>query len=187
MNLKITIPSDISDITLKQFQEYEELKELGDENIDSKIIEIFTGVDESLMGAIPKKEKESLISDVLKALDTDCDFKPIFKLDGVEFGFIPNLDEVTGDEFTDLTEYSKEPKYLHKLIAILFRPITKIDAFGNYLIKPDNGTAKYAETMKKTPMNIVNGCLGFFLTLYNDLEIPFLKFIVEEQARVQTL
>lgn len=185
MNQKILIPTDISDITLEQFQKYEQLKEedAQDKDFKIKVINIFTGLDQSLVGSIAKKERESLVTDILQSLDVQCDFKPIFKLNGVEFGFHPNLDEVTGDEYTDMIRYSEDKENLHRLMAVLFRPIKKIDAFGNYSIENYNGTSKYADTMKRTPMNIVNGCLGFFLTLYNDLEIPFLKYMEGELAK----
>ena len=82
-----------------------------------------------------------------------------------------------------LSKYGTDVETLHNLIAVLFRPITNTDSFGNYEIEAYNGTKKYADIMKSTPMNIVNGCLGFFYHLAKDLRTHIQKCIAEEQAR----
>ena len=53
---------------------------------------------------------------------------------------IPNFDKITGGEFLDLSEYENDDENLHKLMAVLYREVDKEDAFGNYSIKPYNGT-----------------------------------------------
>ena len=64
-----------------------------------------------------------------------------------------------------MTDYGTDIDKLHKLMAILFRPIKNKDRFGNYKVKKYKGTAKYCELMKKMPLNIVNGSLVFFCNL----------------------
>ena len=93
---------------------------------------------------------------------------------------------MTVDELGDLREYQDKQEQLHKVIAILFRPVSGKDMLGNYIIEPYNGTAKYSELMKQTPMNIVNGALGFFLNLHNDLEQAIQRFTEEELMKAVT-
>ncbi len=71
--------------------------------------------------------------------------------------------------------------------ATHYRPIKNKDKFGNYKIQEYNGTGGHLEYINKLPMSIVNGCLGFFLTLADELEAHIQAYIVEEQARVQSL
>ena len=71
-------------------------------------------------------------------------------------------------------------------MAILFRPVTK-DSLGNYEIEVYNGTSRYADIMKKTPMNIVNGVMVFFYHLSKELEIHILKCSRGEQVRDKRL
>jgi hypothetical protein len=70
-------------------------------------------------------------------------------------------------------------------MAILFRPITKKDAFNNYTIAEYKGTSEWAEAMKLTPMNVVNGALFFFLNLSTELTNYILNSKEAEQVREQ--
>lgn len=193
MDITITTPQDISDITLEQFVAYEGLREKYTDLLEDKskvkefkelTINIFTGLDMSLMGSVSYKEKYELFKDCINALDVQCDFVQRFKLDGIEFGFIPNLDRLMSNgEYTNLIDYSVGIDNLHRLMAVMYRPIVKKDKLGNYSIAEYKGTHQYAETMKRTPMNIVNGCLAFFLTLRNDLLSHSLKSMEAELVK----
>lgn len=196
MELTIQSPQDISDITLEQFVSYEgvrdEYKDILDSDIKlkefkEKTINIFTGLDMSLMSSVSHKDKDELFRDCINALNVECEFVSRFKLadvDGVEFGFIPNLDNLLSNgEYINLLDYSVGLDNLHRFMAVMYRPIVKEDSFNNYAIATYKGTTEYADTMKRTPMNIVNGCLGFFLTLRQDLKIHSLKCMEEELVK----
>jgi hypothetical protein len=184
LELKIKIPENISDITLEQFVAYEMLRDSKElDSFVEKSINIFTGLDLSLMGDIPVKEKESIFLQCMTALDVSPEFTNRFTIDGVEFGFVPNIDTMNGDEYTDAVRYSDSKDNMHRLMAVLFRPIKKDGKFGNYSIVKYTGTSEYAELMKRTPMNIVNGCLGFFLTLLHDLKNHSQTYMSQEQVK----
>ena len=42
--------------------------------------------------------------------------KPTFFIKDVEFGFIPNLDKITGAEYFDLSKYGQDNETLHNLM-----------------------------------------------------------------------
>ena len=112
----------------------------------------------------------------------------VIKIEPIEyftkFGFIPNLDNLMANgEYTNLLDYSQGVGNLHKFMAVCYRPIVKKDKFDNYTIEKYEGSGKYSEAMKLIPMNIVNGCLGFFLTLRKDLEKPFQRYMRVERAK----
>lgn len=184
MEVTLKIPENISDITLEQFQAYESIRESEVEELFiEKTINIFTGLDMSLMNDVSKKEKDSVFTQCIKAMNVQCEFINKFSLSGVEFGFVPNLDTISGNEYTDAIRYANGTDNLHRLLAVLFRPIKNDGKFGNYTIKKYKGTSEYSDLMKQTPMHIVNGCLGFFLTLRQDLEIHFQKYMKEELVK----
>ena len=199
MKIKVTIPEDISDITLGVYQQYELLNdELKDKKINAREynkqkISLFSGIPYNRMNQVSYKDFASLLSDIDKALDQNCKFVNRFFIGGVEFGFIPNFDKIASKEFFDLQHYSKEVEYdkgipidtLNNLMAILFRPITKKDKLDNYNIKNYKSTEKYAELMKQTPMNIVKGAIVFFWSLSKELQIHITKCTVEAQVREQ--
>ena len=184
--MKIIIPESLNDITLAQFQKYDVLTKRDDldvYNFNKRKIEIFTGVKANDVDTFKQVDLEDILKTIDTALNQTVEFRPTFKINDVEFGFIPNLDDITGGEFSDLSLHGMEVETLNNVMAVLFRPIAKKDSFGNYSIIPYQGTKLYADVMKHMPMSIVNGALVFFSNLANELLIYTQKFTMEEQAR----
>ena len=183
---KVTLPEDISDITLGQYQEYIKLLDLDADKQKKKKVSLFTGLSTITLKQISIKDFEEMSEQIDKALDQACDFTNRFKLKGIEFGFIPNFDKITTAEFVDLSKYNTEPETLHNLMAILFRPITK-KALQTYDIESYNGTGMYAEMMKEVPLNYVNGALVFFCNLQRELLKATQIYTNQEQKKVEQL
>jgi hypothetical protein len=124
-----------------------------------------------------------MLKQIDMALETPFEFVSTFNIEDVEFGFVPNLDKISGAEYFDLSKYGANVETLHNLMAILFRPIKDKDKLGNYSIVPYLGTSEWADIMKLTPMNAVNGALFFFVNLRKELLSYTLKFMEEEQQK----
>ena len=184
--MKVILPEDISEITLGQYQEYIKLLDFKGEDLKKKKVCLFTGLSTKTLKQISLKDFEEMSDQIDRALDQISDFKNRFTLNGIEFGFIPNFDNITTAEFVDLSKYNTDPETLHNLMAILFRPITK-KAFSTYDIELYNGTGQYSEMMKDAPMNIVNGALVFFYNLQNELLVSIQKSTEEVQKKVERL
>ncbi|MEY3499631.1 MAG: hypothetical protein RL308_1300 [Bacteroidota bacterium] len=194
--MKITIPESINDIALHQFQKYDLLlkrTDLTDEQFNVRKIEIFTGLERQRIPLLSQKDYSEILILIDKALEQTTEFQPTFKIKDVEFGFIPNFDKITAGEYRDLTLYSQDVAEMHKLMAVLFRPIKKKRKWyqwfykrNNYKIVEYNGTEKRAEVMKYMPLSIVNGALVFFSNLANELIEYTQKYTTEEQARANT-
>ena len=177
--MKVTIPENISDITLEQFQKFA-LLENEDNN---EKVKIFIGLsDEDILG-VSQSDFNKLVNAIDEALAKQVEFQPRFEMNGVKFGFHPNLDRMTTAEYVDLMNYNSQPDTLHKLMAILFRPITGRHMSGNYKIASYNGTEEYSNYMKKTPLHIVNGALVFFLNLSSELRRNILKYSNREELQ----
>jgi hypothetical protein len=188
--MKITIPEDISDITLEQYQKYHKLTErtdLDEYNLNKRIIELFCGISFHEVDKIDAKDYIEILAMINTAISKDIEFVNRFEINGVEFGFIPNLDEITTAEYFDLSNYGLEVENLHKIMAVLFRPIKSKDKFGNYIIYDYDGTKEYADIMLKTPMNVVNGALVFFWTLAKELQTNIQKYTETVQGKVNKL
>ena len=187
--MKITLPENISEITLGQYQRYLTLikKDLDDYNFINNKIEIFTGLNKGIVEKLSRKEIEEINAQIDKALNEDAKFVNRFFIGEVEFGFV-NIDKISQGEYIDLCEYSKDIEQgtnLNKLMAVLFRPIIDKGVNNTYRVEAYSGSDEYFELMKRTPMNVVNGCLGFFLTLQNDLLNYILKYTEAEQVKEQ--
>ena len=188
--MKITIPENISDITLEQFQTFaalSDVEDITDRQVDIEKVKIFVGLTEEQIEGVSENDFRDLVKQVDEALNKPSEFQQRFKMADVEFGFHTNLDQMTTAEYVDLMTYNSEPETLHKLMAILFRPIITKDLLGNYKISKYNGSESYCEIMKQTPLHIVNGALVFFLNLSRELRINILKYsTAQEVAKGQT-
>lgn len=186
--MKVTIPQNTKDITLGQVIRYNALKQregLTDLEHNKRAISIFTNLPYQKIGGIKQTDYEDLINDITKAINTEQPFEPIFTLNEFEYGFIPNLDKMTQAEYMDLVEYQGKPENLNKVMAILFRPVKNKDVFGNYSINAYEGTAYRSEIFLDMPMNIVNGAMGFFLTLSRQLKDHILRSTTAELAKAR--
>ena len=187
MKRKILLPENIEDITLLQYQRFEALKDrdLDSVSFGKRVIEIFTDLKYRDIDKMHFADYEDIINQINKALSQKVDFKDRFYINDVEFGFIPNFDEITTAEYVDINHNGLELENMHKLMAVLFRPIKNKDVFGNYEIVEYDGTGKYADVMKYTPLNIVNGALVFFWNLSRELRNNIQKSTEEVRQRVK--
>lgn len=176
--MKVNLPENISEITLNQFQRYMDLvdRDLDVMNFNKRKISIFTGIPFKNLDHITAVDFERLNLLIDTALNTNVVFAPTFKINDIEFGFIPDFENITLGEFADLEKYGENYKTLHNSMAVLFRPI-KEKANKRYSIENYNGTEKYSEIMKSAPLSVVNGAVVFFLNLANELEDYTLKYL----------
>lgn len=184
--MKIILPESIQDITLHQFQEYNELlkrEDLDEYNFNKRKIQIFTGIERKRIDLINVVDYKDIVEQIDKALNQNVEFQSTFFIKDVEFGFITNFDNITLGEFVDISEHGTNVDTLHKLMAVLFRPIKSKDVFGNYEIINYKGTKQYSDIMKHIPLSIVNGSLVFFSSLANELVSYTQKYMVQEQTR----
>ncbi len=108
-----------------------------------------------------------------------------FNLNGVSFGFIPNLDDISYGENKDITGYINDWGNMHRAMAVMYRPI-KQKLKGKYLIEDYNGSHIYAETMKQMPLSIVMGSIVFFYNLTNEL-LSCIPNYLENQLKTEQM
>jgi hypothetical protein len=181
MKVKLTLPETIEDITLGQYQELTSLED----NDTIKKVSIITGLTVEDLEKVQLKDLNEISNQIDEALAKEGKFKPIFTMKGVDFGMIPNFDKIKSKEYIDLSTYGVEIETLHKVMAILYRPIKSKGVGNTYDIHEYEGTEEWGEIMKQMPLSYVNGVLAFFLTLQKELKDYFLKFTIQEQAKVK--
>jgi len=150
----------------------------------------------SVLSDIPKKIiKELSINDVaaiMKKLallqeSANNKLKKIITLDGVEYGFHPNLEEITLGEYADIETYMKDgiENNLHKLMSVLYRPITEKHG-NNYSIEAYgiSDTRIRAEKFKKMKAENVNSSLVFFWNFVKELSIILPQYLMEQSKMI---
>jgi hypothetical protein len=170
MKKEIVIPTDLSEVPLSRYQKF--LK-IADENEDSeflhhKMIEIFCGIELKLVSKIKYKDIVKISSVLTTMFNKDHEFVKTFKLGDIEFGFIPNFEDITSGEYMDLDNYINDSHELHKAMAVMYRPI-KTKFAGKYTIEQYMGSNVYSEIMKNAPLSAVLGARVFFYHLGNEL------------------
>jgi hypothetical protein len=179
MELKVVVPTSLSEITLDQYQRFARLE--GDEEfLTHKMLEIFCGVPLAQLPNARIKDVSNVTKHIYGMLAEKPTLKPKFTIGDQEFGFIPELDNITYGEFVDLDTYLQDVQNMHKAMAVLYRPITH-QVKSRYLIEPYESAGKYADQMKQAPMDVVLGGVLFFWRLGNELLQATLTSLEEKQ------
>jgi hypothetical protein len=113
--------------------------------------------------------------------ETKFDLQRIITIDGIEYGFEPNLSNMSYGAYLDISKYDNITIDTNwtKIMAILYRPI--LSKSGKlYEIKEYTGMEDDTIFLKTT-MDINFGCIGFFLHLSKDLALYTLKSLKEGQ------
>ena len=167
MELKVIVPTALSEVTLDQYQRFARLE--GDEEfLTHKMLEIFCGVPLAQLPNVRIKDVSHISKHIMAMINEKPPLTPTFTMGDTKYGFIPELDNITYGEFVDLDGYLQDVQDLHKVMAVLYRPITS-EVKHRYLIEPYEGSNKYAEQMKQAPMSVAMGASLFFWRLGNEL------------------
>lgn len=187
MKIELTVPTSLSDIPLNQYQKFikafEGKDELTDEYAGLKMLEIFCGlkIDDAL------KIKMSDMNIIVNKLNECLSEKPAlitrFQIGNTEFGFIPQLDDLTFGEFVDLENTISDWESMHKAMAVLYRPITQ-RLKGKYQIEEYRGDS-WHNAMLNMPASVAVSAITFFFLLESDLMKATLPYSREQDKAAQ--
>lgn len=181
MKVDIYVPSSISEIPLCHYQEFLKLQATSNDQefIAQKMVEIFCGLQLKDVVKLKVTSVNELIVHFTKIFKEKPKFKPTFKIGDVEFGFIPNLENITFGEYVDLENYLSKWEDFHKAMAVMYRPIT-IRKEDKYEIMEYTGAAAFSEGMKFAPMDVAISASVFFWTLGKELLNATLDYLTNE-------
>jgi hypothetical protein len=170
MKTEIVIPTTLSEIPLMNYQKFIKLVEGSndEELIAQKSIEIFCGLNMQEVLKIKWSDVVGLANHFNELFQQKTEFKTRFKIKDMEFGFIPNLEEMSFGEYVDLDHNIGKVETFHKAMAVLYRPITK-KTKDTHEIMEYSGTDEFSELMKYAPLDIAMAASVFFYHLGNDL------------------
>lgn len=182
MELKLNIPNSLNEITLGQYQEFEKLDLTNDSIVHLKMIEIFCKVPEIVVRNINAIDVTDICDVINNMFDTKHQLINSFKLGKQEYGFIPNLDDMSFGEYIDLDTFIGDTENLHRAMNVLYRPID-LRQGNRYTLKeydPDTN-----ETAKDFPLDAVLGAIVFFYSLGKDLSLTMMNSL--DKASQETL
>ena len=191
MKTEIVIPTSLSEIPLKSYQEFMKVVEKSNDQefIGQKTVEIFCGLQMKDVVRVKWNDIRDLTVHLNNIFKEKPKFQTTFKIKGVEFGFIPNLEDMTFGEYIDLESNISSVETFHKAMAVMYRPITK-KVKDRHEIFEYTGTDEFSEVMKYAPLNVVLGATVFFSTLGSDLvqhTLTSLETEIKKNPKIMTL
>ena len=187
MKIELTIPTSLNEIKLAQYQKFLSIVKDNEESefLQQKMVQIFCGIDLKDVASIRYKDVVEINQNINNLFTKENKFIQRFKMGGVEFGFIPNLDEMSTGEYMDLDNYITDWNTMHNAMAVLYRPIT--NKLGTkYNIEEYKGSVTYADVMRHAPLDVVLGAMVFFYNLGNDLLSSTINYL-EKNQEVQNI
>jgi hypothetical protein len=121
----------------------------------------------------------------------DTTLKNIIEINGVEYGFMPDLDSISLGQYADIETFIKNgiDKNLPELMAVLYSPI-KLKKNDIYIIEPYDGDIRLrTEEMKQMSATQVHSALVFFYhfgsVLLTTLQLSLIEVLQEMKTQSQ--
>jgi hypothetical protein len=189
--VKLSIPTEWSDITIGTYQKYVDIQ-LGKGSEKKKIVDslaLLCGTTTAIVKKMNYKDLIEIMDILKKMIDTEPNkqqFRKTFFFKDEEYGFCPNLSAISTGEYIDLEAYCKDDpiKNLHIIMSILYRKITFKRA-ERYAIEEYNPEEFKEELFKDCPMDIALSSLGFFLTLGLTLAKSSVNYLQAQEMKQQ--
>jgi hypothetical protein len=182
--LELKVPTSYADITLKQWIDLQnELEAYKDDAnaVTALMLYHLCGLEPKYMKGIAvddyllvKTELESFLN------NTDLPLQRIITIDGIEYGFEPNLSQMSYGAYADITQYKDLTidKNWAKIMSVLYRPVKHKKA-EMYSIEAYEGVMR-EELFLKVGMDVHFGTLFFFVHTLMDLLNATLKSTMEK-------
>ena len=163
MELQINVPTSLNEIPLKNYVDFLKVQESSndEEFVAQKMIEIFCGIRLIDVAKIKLTSLNEMVAHFTQLFEQKPKFQQTFKIGDIEFGFIPNLEEITFGEYVDLENHLQSWDSFNKAMAVMYRPIKK-RIKDKYEIQEYSGTKEYQELMQYAPLDVCIASSVFF-------------------------
>ena len=182
--VKIEVPNQWSAVTLKKYLELKKDMDNYAGEYDAIIACMFHHLCEFPADYIHKLDLAtytSIVNDMSTFLaDVELPLQKFITIDGVEYGFEPNLSKMAYGAYVDITKYEmiEINKEWAEIMSILYRPVTTKKG-KLYDIKPYDGVID-GDKFMQVSMDVHFGAIFFFKTLLKDLLNSTLKYSAKE-------
>lgn len=184
MKLELIVPTTLKDIPLKSYQTFVKMREAStDEDfVAQKMIEIFCGIELKDVVKMRLTDVNELLVSFNQIFNEKPKFQNRFNLHGIEYGFIPKLEDLTLEEFTNLEQLMKSWDTFHMAMAVMYRPV-KLEVKGTYEIHDYFYSEDMGEIFKLCPLDIALSARVFFWNLASELLNAIPSYLEKELAK----
>tara|TARA_R110001606_G_scaffold190238_2_gene338269 strand:- start:2220 stop:2870 length:651 start_codon:yes stop_codon:yes gene_type:complete len=175
MNINIEIPTKLSDITLGQYKRFLNIQKQTEEShfLNAKAIEIFCDIELKNVMRLKMSDFDKITNKINLLFEQKPKLVQRFKIDSVEYGFHPQLDELTLGEYIDVDTYIADWENMEKTMNVLYRPIEN-KLKDRYSIKEYN--VDTSDNLLAMPMDAVLSSIFFLWNLGIDLSKTILNY-----------
>ena len=185
MYMNITIPTSLKDITLRQYKHFLKIQETVTEErfLNAKMIEIFCGVKLEQVMLLQLKDSVEITSILSKMFEEKPQLVTMFKLNGIDYGFQPQLDEITLGEYIDLDTFIGDWGNMEKAMNVLYRPVL-VKMKDKYSI--EEYQIATSENVLDMPMNAVLSSIFFLWNLGLELSQTMTNSLDNQETQALT-
>jgi hypothetical protein len=183
--IEIKIPTSYGDISLRKWlalqSDINNYRD-NDEAVGVVMLNHLCGLDVKYLKSLPIDVYNTISQDLNNFLgNVDLPLKRFVTIDGVEYGFEPNLSNMTYGAYSDITKFKtiEIDDNWAKIMNILYRPV-KHKKGDMYSIETYRGDADFQKWLD-IPMDVHFGALFFLLNLQIDLLNFTLNYLKEEE------
>ena len=187
---KVKIPNGWNGVTIRMYQKFQEVKAKGlkKDDFNLEILGVICGIDKEMIERLEIKSLNKILK-TLKFLDTDIpenqELVKKVEWNGKNYGFIPNLSEITTGEYIDIEQHCKEgEKNLHSIMSILYRPIVK-ETKTRYSIEHYKPNEDLEEEFLDFPILPSISALSFFFHLGRTLPNALGRYLKKEVVKMK--
>ena len=183
MKARLNIPNQLSEITLRKYQKFVKLntEDVDDRFLQVKMIEIFCEVSHENVLKIKFADADKVTAILGDMFTQKPDLVTKFWLNGVEYGFIPDLDDISFGEYIDLDTYLGDWENIQTAMNVLYRPI-KSKKGNRYVIEDYDINTK--DNFLDMPLDAVISSVFFFYHLGKDLSIVMNRYLERELKKI---
>jgi hypothetical protein len=184
--IEITVPTQWSSVSLSTYRKLQ--KDIQDHLDNPQAVEHFilyrlTGLTPDILSSLDIETYDKIREDVYSFMNkTDFELQRIITIDGIEYGFEPNLSKMSYASYLDLTSYPSIELNddWSDIMNILYRPVTK--KWGAlYEIEKYKGFEPWdTQKWNDVGMDVHFGCFFLFKNILKDLQLDTLRSLRKE-------
>lgn len=172
------VPQKWTEVSLGSYQAFMEKtgEDLDDHTNNMFAISTLTGAPFVELEKCKKSEVDAVIEALDSLLNTTINstLNLLITIGDQQYGFHPNLKEITFAEFVDLDNYLENPiENMHRIMGVLYREVTN-EKKGKYdIVEYDSSQSLINADLFKESLSIatVNGAAAFFLNIGREYNI----------------
>jgi hypothetical protein len=181
MEIKVNVPQSWDDVTLSDYLAfYRDIPDATEDHIQNKALEHFCKIPAPDVRTMNHHDRAALCNELTTMLTSKPEHRLSFTLNGVEYGFHPELAQMTFGEFLDLEATLDDIQKMGTQMSILYRRITRKKG-DRYTIEAYN--PKDFKDLSAMPAGVALGAQVFFWTLGSGLYSYTLRSLTGVKGR----